>query len=300
MLKRASIGAFVPLLLVVAPVTAADWTSSTMVGAKPILPSRFTPMGYELVPDPQSAAAPPSPFGQLGSIARASPAAEPARLQAPPATRQPVPLDRATTASIEGNATLKPREGASTWTLPLFDRRLSQQQRDADLATDLVDAITRIVPLYDPTRLEGPEDGTLLKVSSGTAVTDSVFADRWRRADEDPNVNVKVAYLAYAWQMKPAPCDAFFKNRAHGFGEPALTALAAEDCRRIADNQARGFAATLPASIVAAAVSVPVFAAPLPGSRLSSKDFWAAQRARVAAIQAHLAQRFHPFGEAAR
>ena len=126
-----------------------------------------------------------------------------------------------------------------------------------------------------------------MAVSAGTAMMDDVFADHWHVASADPNVNRKVRYLAMAWQRTgPLPCDAFTKTRPHGYGDPALNALSASDCAALSPTQTVGLSG--PVEIAAGRNSVPVFAAPLPGSRLSSQDFWAAQRARIAAIQAHL------------
>ncbi len=255
-----------------------------MAGAEPILPSRFTPMGYEILP-----AGPKAPDAASGP-----PRLVPARLESP-----------AIVPPVVGNAEASPAEPAAkaspplaplavAWSLPLVDRTLTQTQKTAEIASELVEAISRIEPLYDPTRLEGADAPQVLKISAGTALMDSVFADRWRRASLDPNVDLKVTYLALAWRTQGVPCEAFSKNRAHDFGEPALTALSAQDCADVARAQEQRFVDGTPAPIVVAPISVPVFAAPLPGSRLSSKDFWAAQRARVAAIQAHLDRKWRP------
>ena len=177
--------------------------------------------------------------------------------------------------------------------LPLVDRRLSLTEKAAPLAGALIDAMARIEPLYDPTLIDGPADDHAMSVSAGTAMMDDVFADHWHAASADPNVNRKVPYLAMAWERMPGlACDAFFKNRAHGYGDPALTALTPSDCAALSPRQAAGL--DRPLEIASGRNSVPVFAAPLPGSRLSSADFWAAQRARIAAIQAHLHRKWQP------
>ena len=175
---------------------------------------------------------------------------------------------------------------AVTWTRPLMERQLGASEKAADLAPDLVDALLRIESVYDPTRVDLLGDAPTMEVRAGTASMNNVFADRWHLADTDPNVHYRVRYLAQAW-MQPGDrdCDAFSKNRSSD-GGPALTALSAGDCDRLLRVRSEPDDALM--VIARAAVSLPVFAAPLPGARLAGNDFWAAQKARIAAIQARL------------
>ena len=187
------------------------------------------------------------------------------------------------------------RRGASrgvvfTWSRPLFDRRLSQAEKAVPLAPELIDAILRVEPIYDPTRLEGPFTMPTMAISAGSAAMDNVFADRWRLADPDANIAQTATTLAMVWQAKGTlPCGAFTKRQLVGPDAVVATALTGSKCALLLAGQARGFARDAPIPIVkASSASVPVFAAPPPGSRMSSADFWAAQKARVAAIRSKL------------
>ena len=92
----------------------------------------------------------------------------------------------------------------------------ARRSAPADLAPTCMDAILRIEPIYDPTRLEGPQAPARMSVR------------RWHRFDgqrvrrrlgtvpiPDANVSRRVPYIAMAWHHDgPLPCDAFLKNRA--------------------------------------------------------------------------------------
>jgi hypothetical protein len=256
MARLVLIGALAPLLALGAP-ARADWRSP-ISGAKPILPTGFTPQHYV-----------------IGSLTITP---------APPALpRAPIMPGGDKTGGF----------AAGGWSLPLLDRTPSAAEKAADLAPELQDAILRIEPIYDPTRLEGPDEPVAMAITAGTASMDNVFADRWRRDDLDPNVDIKTTALALTWaRTGERRCDAYTRARPHPIGEPALTALDADDCRALLAQAAKGFDDDAQSPIVVAVLDVPVFAAPLPGSRLSSADFWAARRARVAAIQARLRRRW--------
>lgn len=176
------------------------------------------------------------------------------------------------------------------WSQPLVDRHLDPGSRAAPLAAGLLEAIDRVEPIYDPTRLDGPNVAVPLHVSAGSAETRDLFGDHWRIASADANVDADAGPLALAWLAGaiPRPCDAYRVRRRHDWSEPALSATTAADCRAIRARQARGFADTSPLPVAIAAPPIPVFAAPEPGSRMSSADFWAAQRARIDSIHAHL------------
>ena len=243
------IGALAPLL-VLGVQARADWRSP-ISGARPILPTIFTPQRYV-----------------IGTL-----------------TITPASVPRPAPASVTPSQPM--------WSLPLLDRKPSAEEKAVDITPELQDAILRIEPIYDPTRLEGADALIGMTISAGTASMDNVFADRWRRADTDANVNAKAAYIASVWRRSDRQsCDAFTKNRTHAFGDPALTAMDADDCRALLEQSSKGFDDAAPSPIVAAHIDVPVFAAPLPGSRLSSQDFWAVRRARIADIQAHLQRKW--------
>ena len=180
------------------------------------------------------------------------------------------------------------REEPATWSLPLVDRTPTATEKAADLAPLLQEAILRIEPLYDPSRLDGPDVPPEMAVTAGTATTDNVFADRWRRATDDTGVDSLSVAIALAWSGGlPLPCNAYVKRRPHGDGEPAMSALDADDCAALDHRPG-----DKPAVIAAGVPDLPVFAAPLPGARLSSTDFWAARRAHVQAVQARLQRKW--------
>ena len=219
-----------------------------IAGAPPILPARFLPREAKIV-----------------------------------ATLPSAPAAAAELSDAESDAPI-------AWIAPLVDRRLTAAERTADLAPELQDAIMRIEPMYDPTRIYGAATPVRMSVSAGTAAMDSVFADRWQRADPDANVNQRVRYIALAWHRRgPLACDAFMKNRPRaGYEQPALTELSRVDCALLARVQTQGFDEEPPAPIVVGWIAVPAFAAPMPGSRMSSDAFWAARRADIARVEAEL------------
>ncbi len=176
------------------------------------------------------------------------------------------------------------------WSQPLVDRHLDTSTRSAPISAELLEAINRVEPIYDPTLLDGPNVVVPLHISAGTAETRDLFGDHWRIASADANVDAEARPLATAWTAGPLPrpCTAYRVRRRHEWSEPALSATTAADCRAIRARQTRGFADTSPLPIAVAAPPLAVFAAPEPGSRMSSADFWAAQRARIASIHAHL------------
>lgn len=225
---------------------------SPIAGAPSILPSRFTPQRFDVV----IPAAPPPPT---------SPA--PARPPAP--------------------------DAAPGWTMPLLDRDLTEAEKAEPLDGELIEAIGRIEPLYDPTRVDGPDTAPPTRVSGGSAEMSDVFGERWRRLDLDANVDRKASPLARAWQGRDnPPCDAFAKVRTHAFDDPALTALDPDDCAALRTQSARGYLDQPISPVAVAWIGVPVFAAPLPGSRMSSADFWAARRAKIEEIQARLRRKW--------
>ncbi len=171
---------------------------------------------------------------------------------------------------------------------PLFDRRASASERGAPLSPDLDYAIMRIEGIYNPGRLDATGGVTRMSVAAGTASMSNVFADRWHFGDTDANVNYSVRYLAQAWQKSDAePCSAYSKHRPT-LGIVEVTSLGAADCARIAALRGPQEAVWRQLTIAGAPVSVPVFAAPEPGARLSPEAFWAAQKARIEAIKARI------------
>lgn len=177
---------------------------------------------------------------------------------------------------------------------PLFDRRLSAEERTADISPGLAYALLRIEGVYDPTRVYGTEP-TRMRIMAGTASMNNVFGDRWHLGDTDANVSYVVRYIAQAWQKGSAePCGAYLKRRP-SVDIVEVTSLGPDDCARIIGLQGPQDAAWTQLAIAAAPTSAPIFAAPEPGARMSSDAFWAAQKARIEAIKARIAfQRRRP------
>ncbi len=181
--------------------------------------------------------------------------------------------------------------------MPLFDRRLRAAERAAELAPDLQEAILRIEGVYDPTRVEGTGVAFRMRVAAGTASMSNVFGDRWHLGDTDANVSYVVRYIAQAWGKGDGePCSAYRKRRPT-VGIVELTSMGPADCARAASLRGPQDTVWAQLTITAAPVSVPVFAAPEPGARMSPEAFWAAQKVRIEAIRARIAfQRQRPRG----
>ncbi len=179
------------------------------------------------------------------------------------------------------------------WILPLMDRALTPTERTDGLAPELQEAINRVEPMFDPTRLDGPLDAIPLRISTGSASLDDVFGEHWHLASDDPNIEIRVSSVGLAWRLAALlPCDFFLKRRPREVGDLALDSLTEEDCARMMRRRAKRFDDSRPIVIVSASISLPAFAAPSPGARLSSSDFWAAQKARVEAVEARLQQKW--------
>lgn len=282
MARSTFVGSLLAFPLVAA---AAGDAQRTIPGGHPILPARFVADSKTAVVADFGALPSPASFQAAQALQAAQSLKAAQALKAAQMLRVAHPLQPAPAGPLDP---LPLR-----WSPPLVDRTLTASEREENLAPELQEAINRIEPIYDPTRLDGPQDVLPLHVSAGTASMNDVFGERWTIATDDPNVNAKVYSIAMAWQMKgPQPCDAFAKNRVHDIGAPALTQLFAADCARLQIRQVRQSDGPIP--IVVARISVPVFAAPLPGSRMSSGDFWAAQRSRIDAIQARLHRKWEP------
>ena len=148
-----------------------------------------------------------------------------------------------------------------------------------------------------PTRLDGPFVAPAFRIWPGTASLVDVFGEHWRLASDDANVQARVRSYALAWhRVAPLACDDFVKNRAHPLGAPALSALTRADCERMGRRSAGRREDAAPVPIVAAPLSLAVFAAPPPGARMASADFWAAQKARVEAARALLRRKWQAAG----
>ncbi len=195
---------------------------------------------------------------------------------------------RSAPAAITTSIEARLAEEAQSLAAPLFERRLSARERSADLAPDLAEAILRIEGVYDPARAGAGGDAPPMSVFAGTASMGNVFGERWHIGDTDATVSYAVRYIAEAWQKGDAePCIAYRKHRpSESIVE--VTALGAGDCARIEGLRGAQESLLTHLTIVQAWLSVPVFAAPQPGARMTPEAFWTAQKARVEAIRARI------------
>lgn len=173
-----------------------------------------------------------------------------------------------------------------SWVIPMFDRQLSAAEKAEDMSPDLIDAIIRIEGIFDPTRIPPFGSSLRMTIRPGTASMNNVFADRWIRADTDPNVHYRTRYMADAWLhfgVMDHSCDAFDKYRPID-SALYLEMLSPSDCERLTFlHESSGPEPIMYTPIAVAFVSVPVFAAPYPGGRLSAAELKAALEARRAA-----------------
>ncbi|VTZ52421.1 Lytic transglycosylase [Methylocella tundrae] len=171
-------------------------------------------------------------------------------------------------------------------------------RREADktgLPPDIADAVVAIESGYDPTVIGDVGEIGLMQVRPETAAMLGFRGDATELARPEVNIHYGVVYLAEAWRLANGDlCRALMKYRA-GHGEEQMSPLSATYCGR-----ARAHLAAL-GSPFAAAASVPMVfesiqsKAPrafrtarrgLPRLRTAStsRAFWAAHEARVAAI----------------
>ena len=177
----------------------------------------------------------------------------------------------------------------------LTDLHLSAEERQAPLAPDLIDASDRIEGIYDPTRIGLLGRSLRMMVRPGTAVMDSIFAERWSIATPDPNVHRRTRYLALAWMWPAEPrCDDFSRFRPHE-GSIVFSQLTPGDCARIVHLREGNRSRATIVPVVVVPLSVPVFAAPYAGNRFTEADLRALMAARIAVASQHLMlKRYRP------
>lgn len=166
------------------------------------------------------------------------------------------------------------------WT-PLLEQHLSAAARAAPLEPEALDAILRIEGIYDPTRIGYFGRALRMEVRAGTMSMGNVFADRWIVASSDPNIHYRVRYLAQTWLWPgPRECPDFRRVRPHD-SLSMLDQLSDSDCQQL--HASRGREENPP--VVAARLSLPVFAAPYPGSRLTHEELVRAQAEHALAVR---------------
>lgn len=189
----------------------------------------------------------------------------------------------------------------TTPTIDRHDRRVTQRQFDGDfllafqaarsglelhlsaadkavgLAPHLLDAILRMEGMYDPTRVRVFGSALRMQIRPGTASMTDVFGDRWTRVSVDPNLHRRVRYIAEGWlRPRAGGCDDFWMFRRNE-SPVMIDRLAPHECRQLRSSDDAA------APVVAARLSLPAFAAPYPGNRLSSAELRAEQAAHIQA-----------------
>jgi hypothetical protein len=176
-----------------------------------------------------------------------------------------------------------------------FIALLKREAARTGLPLDIADAVVSIESGYDPSVIGDVGEIGLMQVRPETAALLGFRGDLTELAKPEVNIHYGVAYLAEAWRLANGDlCRALMKYRA-GHGEELMSPLSASYCWR-----ARAHLAAI-GSPFAAGVSVPIAFDPmepqaqpirrarrrgLPPIRTAatSRAFWAAQEARVAAI----------------
>lgn len=176
-----------------------------------------------------------------------------------------------------------------------FRALLLREAGKRGLPPDIADAVVAIESGYDPTVIGDVGEIGLMQVRPETAAMLGFRGDAAELAKPEVNIHYGVAYLAEAWRLANGDlCRALMKYRA-GHGEDQMSALSATYCGR-----ARAHLAAL-GSPLAGAASVPMVFDPIqPKARrafrtarrglpplrtaATSRAFWAAHEAKVAAI----------------
>jgi Transglycosylase SLT domain len=176
-----------------------------------------------------------------------------------------------------------------------FIALLQREAARTGLPPDIADAVVSIESGYDPSVIGDVGEVGLMQVRPETAALLGFRGDLAELARPEVNIHYGVAYLAEAWRLANGDlCRALMKYRA-GHGEELMSPLSATYCWR-----ARAHLAAI-GSPFAAGVSVPTAFDPmepqaqpirrarrrgLPPIRTAatSRAFWAAHEARVAAI----------------
>ena len=231
------------------------------------------------------------------------PVARPADLNGPPQTgAAPGSVDKRTAEAEAQSAGSAGGDAGSAADPEAVRQRfrvlLRREAGRTGLPYDIADAVTAIESGYDPSVIGLVGEIGLMQVRPETAAMLGFQGDAAELAKPEINIHYGVAYLAEAWRLADGDvCRALMKYRA-GHGEEQMSARSAIYCGR-----ARTHLAAI-GSPLAAHVSVPMVAAgalpagvslqpKLPATprgappirtEATSQAFWAAQRARVAAL----------------
>jgi len=187
---------------------------------------------------------------------------------------------------------------------------VEQEALRVKLPADIAEAVVRVESSFDPTTIGAVGEIGLMQVRPGTAAMLGFKGSTAELAKPEINIHYGVTYLGKAWRLANGDlCRALMKYRA-GHGEEIMSPLSVTYCSRARSHLASlgsPFATlgatgpVLPARAVVAKASASSTPASLNfgserfkrGTPAASRAFWAAHEARVRAIKARLASKWH-------
>jgi hypothetical protein len=189
---------------------------------------------------------------------------------------------------------------------------VEQEALKTGLPADIADAVVHIESNYNPSVIGGVGEIGLMQVRPGTAAMLGFKGSAAELAKPEVNIHYGVAYLSKAWRLADGDlCRTLMKYRA-GHGENVMTPRSVNYC-----NRARHHLAALGSSLAEGGATMPsiipnsvlannqprshsqlispkdVYAQYRQGTPAASRAFWAAHEARVRAIKARIASRWH-------
>ena len=187
---------------------------------------------------------------------------------------------------------------------------VEQEAARFNLPADIAEAVVRVESSFDPATIGGVGEIGLMQVRPGTAAMLGFRGTAAELAKPEINIRYGVTYLAKAWRLADGDlCRALMKYRA-GHGEEIMSPLSVTYC-----NRARSHLASLGSPFAVQGATGPVSPAPAlvakatpawtpaspkaayarfkQGTPAASRAFWASHEARVRAIKARLASRWH-------
>ncbi len=186
---------------------------------------------------------------------------------------------------------------------------VEQEVRKTGLPADIADAVVQVESNYNPRVVGGVGEIGLMQIRPQTAAMLGFKGSAADLAKPEVNIHYGVTYLSKAWRLANGDlCRTLMKYRA-GHGEEVMSARSVNYCRRakirlavlgspLADGAVPP--AIIPASVLAnnqpKSLSISprdVYAQYRQGTPAASRAFWAAQEARVRAIKARIAARWH-------
>ena len=187
---------------------------------------------------------------------------------------------------------------------------VEQEAAKVNLPPDIAEAVVRVESSFDPTTIGGVGEIGLMQVRPGTAAMLGFKGTTAELAKPEINIHYGVTYLGKAWRLANGDlCRALMKYRA-GHGEQNMSPLSVTYCDR-----ARSHLASLGSPFATLGTIWPVQPAPAVSTRTTaswtpaspkgayqrfrqgtpaaSRAFWASHEARIRAIKARVASKWH-------